>query len=128
MKRAIEIAHGNPDAPFGFVIVDRESGEIVAEGLNDAGRHPILHGETVAIMNLVDTYPDVERSRIILYTTVEPCPMCFGAILWTGIRQVIFGTSIANLKRLGVPRIDLPCEEASKCALFGGVKSTGGVL
>ena len=38
MRRAIEIARGNPDAPFGTVIADGETGEVLAEGLNDAER------------------------------------------------------------------------------------------
>ena len=46
MRRAIEIARDNPDAPFGCVIADEESGEIVSKGLNDAERSPILHGES----------------------------------------------------------------------------------
>jgi tRNA(Arg) A34 adenosine deaminase TadA len=36
MRWAIEVARGNPDAPFGAVIVDRETGEVLAEGLNRA--------------------------------------------------------------------------------------------
>ena len=36
MRWAIEIAHGNPDAPFGTVIADHETGEVLAEGLNHA--------------------------------------------------------------------------------------------
>jgi tRNA(Arg) A34 adenosine deaminase TadA len=40
MCRAIEIARGNPEAPFGRVIADEETGEVVAEGLNDADRSP----------------------------------------------------------------------------------------
>jgi deoxycytidylate deaminase len=40
MRQAMEIAQGNPDAPFGCVIVDRETEEIVAEGVNDAEKRP----------------------------------------------------------------------------------------
>lgn len=128
MRRAIEIARGNPDTPFGCIIVDRETGEILAEGLNDDEKNPILHGETVAIMNLFNTYRDVERSRLVLYTTAEPCPMCSGAILWSGIRQVVLGASIQTLKKLGLPQIDLPCEEVSHRASCGGFEVTRGVL
>jgi hypothetical protein len=58
MRRAIEIARGNPDAPFGCVIAEGETGEIVAQGLNNAERNPILHGETAAVMDLVERWPD----------------------------------------------------------------------
>ncbi len=49
MRRAIEVAKVNPDAPFGYMIADAETDEVVAEGLNDAEKSPILHGETAAI-------------------------------------------------------------------------------
>ena len=128
MRRAIEIAHGNPDAPFGCVIVDGESGEILAEGLNDAEKSPILHGETAAVMALFDKRPDVDPSSVVLYTTAEPCPMCTGAILWSGIPSVFYGTSISTLKRLGLPHVDLRCEEVSARASFGGFEVERGVL
>ena len=128
MRRAIEIAHGNPDAPFGCVVVDGETGEVVAEGLNDAERSPILHGETDAVIRLFEKDPNVDTSRLVLYTTAEPCPMCSGAILWSGIPYVIYGTSIETLKELGLPHIDLSCREVASRASFEGFTVTGGVL
>jgi tRNA(adenine34) deaminase len=130
MRRAIELARGNPDAPFGTVIAGRETGEILAEGLNDAQENPILHGEIDAILRLVQTLPNVDLTQLVLYTTAEPCPMCSGAILWCGIPHVVFGTSIGTLKRLGLPQIDLACEEVVRRASssFRHLKVAGGVL
>ena len=51
MHRAVEIARGNPDAPFGCVIVD---GTEAAEGLNDAEPRSILHGEMATIIDFID--------------------------------------------------------------------------
>ena len=128
MRRAIEIARGNPDAPFGCVIANGETGEILAEGLNDAEKSPILHGETAALMDLFDGRPDVDTSNLVLYTTAEPCPMCSGAILWGGITRVVLGTRLETLRRLGRPLIELPCEEVSRRASFDGFEVTYGVL
>ena len=128
MRRALEIAKGNPDAPFGCVISDLETGEVLAEGLNDAETSPVLHGETDAIIRLARERPEVDWSRTVLYTTAEPCPMCSGAIVWSGIPRVVYGTSIGTLKRLGLPQIDLPCEEVSRRSSFGGFEAVGGVL
>ncbi|CAA9447878.1 MAG: hypothetical protein AVDCRST_MAG37-2021 [uncultured Rubrobacteraceae bacterium] len=100
MRRAVEVARGNLDAPFGCVIADRETGEVLAEGLNKAERNPISHGEIDAIIHLSAARPEVDWTRLVLYTTAEPCPMCSGAILWCGIPRVVFGTSIQTLKRL----------------------------
>jgi tRNA(adenine34) deaminase len=128
MRRAIEIARGNPDAPFGCVIADGETGEILAEGLNDVEKSPILHGETAAVISLFDGRSDVDPSTLVLYTTAEPCPMCSGAILWSGIPSVVLGTRLETLKRLGRPLVDLPCEEVSRRASFDGFEVTYGVL
>ena len=128
MRRAIEIAHGNPEAPFGCVILDGETGEVVSEGLNDADKSPILHGETAAMISLFENNPNADTSPLILYTTAEPCPMCSGAILWAGIPHLVYGTSIETLKRLGLPQIYLPCEQVSDRSSFGGFTVTGGVL
>ncbi len=128
IRRAIEIAHGNPDAPFGCVIVDRKTGEVVAKGLNNAEESPILHGETAAIIALFEGNPGVDTAHLVLYTTAEPCSMCSGAILWSGIPHVVYGTSIETLKRLNLPHIDLPCEEVAGRASFEGFTATGGVL
>ena len=101
MRRAIQIACGNPDAPFGCVIADAETGEILAEGLNDAEKSPILHGETAAVIDLFDGRPGADPSDLVLYTTAEPCPMCSGAILWGGIPRVVLGTRLETLKSFG---------------------------
>lgn len=127
MRRAIEFALRNPDAPFGCVISD-SAGEVVAEAVNDAERSPILHGETAAIMALFDRHPGADTSGLTLYTTAEPCPMCSGAILWSGIPCLYYGTSIATLKRLGLDQIDLPCEEVSRRCSFGSFEAVGGLL
>ena len=128
MRRAIEIARGNPDAPFGCVIVEEKAGEILAEGLNDAEKSPILHGETAAMIDLFDGRPGADPSDLVLYTTAEPCPMCSGAILWSGIPRVVLGTRLETLKSLGCPLVDLPCEEVSQRSSFDGFEVTYGVL
>ncbi len=126
MRRALGIARSNLDAPFGCVIVDGY--DVVAEGLNDAERSPVLHGEMAAIIDLLEARPDIEREHLVLYTTAEPCPMCAGALYWCGIPRVVYGTSTETLKNLGWPHIDLSAEEASRRAAPVGFETVGGVL
>jgi tRNA(Arg) A34 adenosine deaminase TadA len=127
MRRAIDLAANVPNLPFGAVIVDRESGEIVAEGWNKSALNPTWHGEIDAINQLVRTHPSTDGSGLVLYTTAEPCPMCQGAILWREIGEVVFGTSIRSLLRFGWRQIDIPAEEVIrrgptwKCTILGGV-------
>jgi len=128
MRRAIEVARGNPEAPFGCVILDGETGEVLAEGLNDAERNPMWHGEIAAIINCAESHPGVDWGRLSLYTTAEPCPMCSTAILWAGIPRLIYGTSIEKLNEMGLPQVDLHVAEISRRTSLPEPEVTGGVL
>ena len=127
MRRAIELAANVPDLPFGAVIVNRQSGKIMAEGWNRTSINPTWHGEIDAINQLASSHPGIGGTGLVLYTTAEPCPMCQGAILWGGIGAVVFGTSIRFLQANGWRQIDIRAEEvvrrspAWKCTLIGGV-------
>lgn len=128
MRRAIEAAKNNPASPFGAVIVDGESGEVLAEAFNEGHRNPVRHGETAAIYDCAERYSGVDWSRLTLYTTAEPCPMCAGAILWAGIPRVVIGSSMETLKGLGMLQIDIPIKEVASRSRFGEVEIVSGVL
>ncbi len=128
MRRALEIGRRNPEAPFGAVLVDGLSREVVAEGVNRWRENPIWHGEIDAINRCAATSPGIDWSQLRLYTTAEPCCMCQGAILWTGIPEVIFGTSIRTLQRMGWNQIDILAEEVAGRAPFATCRLIGGVL
>jgi len=124
MRYAIELAGNDPDLPFGAVVADRDTGEVVAEGWNRTSLNPTWHGEIDAINRL----PKAAAGRpMVLVTTAEPCPMCMGAILWAGIKAVAFGTSIRTLQRQGWRQIDILADEvvrrspAWRCEVVGGV-------
>ena len=127
MQQAIEVARGNPRAPFGTVIVDVEENLRVAKGVNRSMENPILHGEIDAI----NQYAQLNANRwshLRLYTTAEPCSMCQSAIIWSGISEVVFGTSIERLVELGWNQIDLKAVDVAEAALFGQCTIVGGVL
>ena len=127
MRRAIEVARGNPSRPFGTVLVRADTREVVAQGLNRCEFSPIRHGEIEAIERYATEQPEVDWSKLWLYTTAEPCCMCQGAILWAGIRRVVFGTSIRTLQEFGWRQIDISAAEVVRrtpdatCELIGGV-------
>ena len=127
MRRAISLTANVPDLPFGAVIVNRDSGKMVAEGWNKSPINPTWHGEIDAINQLVLSDLGIDGTKLVLYTTAEPCPMCQGAILWSGIETVIFGTSIRFLQKIGWRQIDILAEEVVRrsptwrCTLIGGV-------
>lgn len=83
--------------PIGAVITDSK-GNIISEGKNrifdTESENPLAgtdmaHAEMTAMMQLrVKDHPDIKT--YILYTTMEPCPMCFGAIVMMSIRHIKF--------------------------------------
>ena len=126
MQKAIALARENPRAPFGTVLVDRRTHERVASGINQSHENPTQHGEIVAINDYV-AQGGTDWDQLILYTTAEPCCMCQGAILWSGIRHIVFGTSISRLMELGWRQIDISAQEviarswATEAVVVGGV-------
>ena len=128
MSKAIALGAKNPSLPFGAILVDREADEVVAEGLNRASESPIWHGEIDAIHRYAAAHKEPRWSRLVLYTTAEPCPMCQAAILWAGIPRVIYGTSIATLQARGWSQIDITAHEIARRTPFADCEIRGGVL
>ena len=128
MRHTIALAANVPERPFAAVIANRETGVIIAEGWNRSDENPTWHGEIDTINRMIAQHPSIECSELVLYTTAEPCPMCMGAILWTGIGTVVFGTSIQFLTNIGWRQINLPAEELVRCSTDWNCKVVGGVL
>jgi tRNA(Arg) A34 adenosine deaminase TadA len=128
MRRAIELGQKALQMPFGAVVVDKDSGEIVAEGRNRSLENPIWHGEIDALNRLALAWPGFKGTQLLLYSTAEPCPMCQSAILWAGIGSVIYGSSIRFLQSRGWWQIDIVAEEVVRRSSFRQCTLIGGVL
>ena len=128
MRRAIELALNVPNLPFGALIVNRDTDEILAEGWNKTNINPTWHGEIDAINQLVLRQESLDASKLVLYTTAEPCPMCQAAILWAGIGMVVFGTSIRFLQNNGRHQIDILAQEVIHRSPHWSCKLISGVL
>lgn len=128
MREAIQIVRTRPTAPFGALLVDTGTGEIVAQGVNQGARNPVLHGEIDAINRYADNEPSVDWHQLCLYTTAEPCCMCQGAIMWAGIREVVYGIAIRDLQRMGWKQINILSEEVVSKTPFATCRITAGVL
>ena len=125
MRAAIRLARRfAPQNPFAAVIVDSQTASVVAEGWNRVADSPIWHGEMDALAKVDADQCDWERH--ILYTTAEPCPMCQSAILWAGIRKVVYGVSISELQQLGWRQIEIGSKEVAARAPFARCEITGG--
>ena len=111
MRLAIVVSHENvvrgTGGPFGAAIFERDSGRLVAVGMNSVVRlsNCTLHGEMVAFMmaqrrigSFTLNAPDLPAHE--LHTSCEPCAMCLGATLWSGVRRVVYGAGREDAARL----------------------------
>lgn len=99
VNKCIQMAEANVDAgqmPFAAIVV--KEGKQVAFGVNDgaAANDPTAHGEIRALQAAGKALEQLDLSGCVLYTNCEPCPMCLGAIYWSGIKEVYYGLSVAD--------------------------------
>lgn len=95
MDMALEeanIAFNNKEVPIGCVIVYND--KVIGRGSNQrvTRGNVLAHGEIIAINEACEFMGDWRLEDATLFVTVEPCPMCAGAILQARIKEVVFGT------------------------------------
>jgi len=115
------------DAPYGAVIV--KDNEVVAVAHNTVRRDnaPSAHAEINVIRSLTAKLKSPSLEGYSIYTTGEPCPMCAASCVWTGISEIIYGTSIQDLISVNQSQISISCEEVIAKS-FRNIKVTKGVL
>jgi tRNA(adenine34) deaminase len=96
MRRALELAgaaEAAGEVPVGAVIV--RDGEVVAEGWNRpiSTCDPTAHAEIVALRAAGSSLGTYRLTDATLYVTLEPCPMCAGAMVHARIRRLVFGAT-----------------------------------
>jgi tRNA(adenine34) deaminase len=95
MKRAIALAAAAGAAgevPVGAVIIDRDN-TLIAEGENRRERDhdPTAHAEIVALRAAGQALQTWHLEQCTLYVTLEPCPMCAGALINSRLGQLVYG-------------------------------------
>lgn len=106
MKRALELAQLAADegeAPIGAVVVRDRDGKIVGEGRNsrEKAKNALGHAEISAIDEACKTLGGWRLSGCTLYVTLEPCPMCTGAVINARIDRVVYGAYDKKAGSLG---------------------------
>jgi guanine deaminase len=91
----------NEGGPFGAVVVQK--GEIIAQAHNEVikKKDPTAHAEILAIQRASKKLGRFDLSGCELFSTCEPCPMCFGAIHWARICRVYYGCSQSDAADIG---------------------------
>lgn len=111
------------DIPVGAVLVDAQ-GSIVGEGNNrkERDRDPTAHAEIIAIRAAAQQVANWHLNDLTLYVTLEPCPMCSGAIIQGRVGTLVYGV---DDPKTGAVRsvLNLPDSAASnhRLTVIGGI-------
>jgi tRNA(adenine34) deaminase len=127
MRRAMDLARRaeqEGEVPIGAVLV--KDGEIVGEGWNRpiASHDPSAHAEIRALRAAGQTLNNYRLPGTTLYCTLEPCPMCAGAIVHARVERVVFGATDPKGGACGSVFDLLPSDERFNHR----TEATGGVL
>jgi len=123
MRRAIQLSVesvNNGGGPFGAVIA--KNGEIVAEASNcvTIDCDPTAHAEVSCIRKAAKKLGTFDLEGCEIYTSCEPCPMCFGAIYWAHLDKIYYANDRKDAGAIGFDddfiyqEIALPTEERMK--------------
>jgi len=116
------------DVPVGAIVV--QDGKILSRGHNqrEKKRDPTLHAEIMALRKAALKLQNWYLDRVTVYVTLEPCPMCAGALLLARVKRVVFGAfdpkggalgSVVNLNQEGLFNHHFEClggVEGEACA------------
>ena len=121
MALAVELARRNvrreTGGPFGAAVFERETGELVAPGVNLVvrGRCSVLHAEMVALMlaqRALGSHdlaaPGLPECELV--SSAEPCAMCFGALPWSGVARLVCGARSSDAREVGFDEGEKPSE------------------
>lgn len=102
------MAHGNE--PFGALLA--KDGQILLEAENTiyTGHDVTNHAETNLVRLAVQRYDAAFLAGCVLYTSTEPCPMCAGAIYWSGVGAVVYACSAERLAQYSGLSMHVDCE------------------
>jgi tRNA(Arg) A34 adenosine deaminase TadA len=130
MQMAIDKAKEGVDkgqSPFGACIV--KNGKVIACDHNIVWESTDItaHAEIHAIRNACKKINSIDLSGTTIYSTCEPCPMCFTAIHWARIDKIIYGAAIEDAGRFGFNELKVSNQMLKEMGL-SNVEITGGFM
>ena len=117
MKLALQEAaqaYEEEEVPVGAVVV--QDGKIISRGHNMTERlqDPTAHAEMIALTAAFNALGSKYLPDATLYVTVEPCPMCAGALYWSKIGRIVYGTEDVKNGYRRVARSNWPFHPQTK--------------
>ncbi|MDD5085131.1 MAG: nucleoside deaminase [Candidatus Omnitrophica bacterium] len=114
IKEGCRGAKRGDGGPFGACVV--KGGRLIARGHNTVlGKNdPTGHAEINAIRAACRKLKTYILKGATIYSTTEPCPMCFAAIHWAKISRLVYGTCIKDVKKLGFNELLIPVPRLKK--------------
>lgn len=117
MQMAIDRARSgmkDGQSPFGACIV--RNGAVICCEHNVVWRDTdaSAHAEVTAIRTACKKVGAIRLEGATIYSTTEPCPMCFSAIHWSGIARIVYGSAIADARRAGFSELGISNEEMKR--------------
>ena len=134
MRLAIDLAAKNvrqgTGGPFGALVVNEASGELVSVGVNlvTSSGFSVAHAEIVAVTLAQAATREWNLSLagpLQLVTSCEPCAMCFGAVPWSGIKSLVCGARKKDAEAAGFDEGDKPGNWIRSLQRRGIVVQTG---
>lgn len=113
--------------PFGACIV--KDNKILAKARNTvlSKNDSTCHAEINAIRIASKKAGNFDLTGATIYSTTEPCPMCFSAIHWSRISKIFYGTSTSDAKKIGFNELDITDKKLKKLGK-SRVKITGKLM
>ena len=129
MRLAIAQANRNPGRPFGSVLVDDRTGEVVGEGVVNLAASPMFHSEVMAMNDYIAKHGNKGWENLTMYGTGEACPMCMSAMVWAGIPRMVYGSDTPFVRQY-VADIDIRAQAVSDAGkqIYTNKLLLGGVL
>ena len=110
MRLAIERAREGVAAgqtPFGACIVRGDDAVAVSHNVVLRATDITAHAEVTAIREACRALGTIDLGGCVIYSTCEPCPMCFSACHWANLDRIVYGASIADAARCGFRELSI---------------------
>lgn len=125
VRKAIELSKKGY-YPYGAIVVKDD--KVIAEAFSGDGDKydPTNHAETLAIRRACKSINSSDLSGSTIYSSCEPCFMCFGSIWWSNVSRIVYGTTIKESNIILDTSINIDINElnkktGNKIKIFGGL-------